>query len=147
MDDEMSSTPARPIRTILRWLGAAAAIAAIVGAVFQVIEWAGSRSAPSGQVTGGVDAGDTPKANGDEQFIQVGQCVRNTGSTESPVYEKATCGTGTFRVLARIEQAVADEDEADALCAERAPGYTEYHYSNWAKRSDYLDIVFCVSPA
>ncbi|MFI6266004.1 hypothetical protein [Micromonospora sp. NPDC051006] len=79
--------------------------------------------------------------------MQAGQCVRNVGDADTMVYEIATCGPETRRVLARIEQAVTDEAQAGALCAAQALGFTDYHYSNWAKRSGYLDIVFCLGPA
>ncbi|MET8349455.1 hypothetical protein [Micromonospora sp. NPDC005206] len=150
MDDETGSTSGR-LRAVLRWLGAAAALAGIVGVVFQVIEWVGSRDTPSAEAS--VEASPTSaapptaRANGDEQFVQVGQCVHNVGDAASVVYEITPCGSGTWRVLARIEQAVANEAQADALGEAQAPGFADYHYSNWAKRSGYLDVVFCVSPA
>ncbi|MCG5452593.1 hypothetical protein [Micromonospora hortensis] len=149
MDDETGSTTSRPLRALLRWLGAAAAIAGIVGVVFQVIEWAGSRATPEVRSSAGASptvATPTAKASGDEQFVQAGQCVRNVGGVATVVYEIATCGPGTWRVLARVEQAVVDEAQADAVCEAQAPGFAEYHYSNWTKRSDYLDVVFCVAP-
>ncbi|WP_406059001.1 hypothetical protein [Micromonospora sp. NBC_00860] len=150
MDDETGSTASRPLRALLPWLGAAAAIAGIVGVVFQVIEWAGSRATPTAKPSAGASptvATPAAKANGDEQFVQAGQCVRNAGDTASVVYKIAPCDRGTWRVLARIEQVVVDEAQADAVCEAQAPGFIDYHYSNWTKRSDYLDVVFCVAPA
>ncbi|WP_327042923.1 hypothetical protein OG400_13685 [Micromonospora ureilytica] len=150
MDDETGSTASRPLRAVLRWLAAAAAIAGIVGVVFQVIEWAGSRATPAAEPSAGASptvVTPTAKANGDEQFVQAGQCVRNAGDAASVVYAIAPCGPGAWRVLARIEQVVVDEAQADAVCEAQAPGFIDYHYSNWTKRSDYLDVVFCVAPA
>ncbi|MBQ1075218.1 hypothetical protein KBX06_18895 [Micromonospora sp. C31] len=146
MTDDENESDRGPWRPILRWLGAAAAIAGIVGMVFQVIEWAGSRTPPTTQVGAGASA-PAEKANGDEQFVQAGQCVRNVGDAESPVLKIASCGQGTQRVVARIEQAITDETQADALCGEKAPGYADFHYSNWGKRSDFVDVVFCLVPA
>ncbi|TQJ20916.1 hypothetical protein FBZ33_1124 [Micromonospora sp. A202] len=33
------------------------------------------------------------------------------------------------------------------MCEAQAPAFIDYHYLNWTKRSDYLDVVFCVTPA
>lgn len=100
---------------------------------------AGSPDTPGGPAT--------PTANGDEQFIQAGQCVRNIGDAENMVLKIADCDSGTLRILARIAQAITYDYQADALCGREAPSYTDYHYSNWEKRSDYIDIVFCLGPA
>ncbi|MFG1888448.1 hypothetical protein ACGFIR_11340 [Micromonospora sp. NPDC049051] len=149
MDDE--SEPGRGwVRALFRWLGAAAAIAGIVGLVFQMIEWADSRNPPPPVPTTSVDAGaptSTVKANGDEQFVQAEQCVRIVRQAETLVLKAAPCGNGTQRVLARIERPVTDEGQAIELCKAEAPDYVDFHYSNWEKRSDFVDVVFCLAPA
>ncbi|MER7415534.1 hypothetical protein ABT346_01910 [Micromonospora peucetia] len=146
MDDENEPGRGGRLRALLRWLGAAAAIAGIVGAAFQVVEWAGARTESTEPVGAGASVRAT-KANGDEQFVQAGQCVRNIGTTESPVLKITTCGPGTQRVVARIEQAITGEDQANTLCGDEAPDFTDFHYSNWGKQSDFVDVVFCLGPA
>ncbi|MGN9776802.1 LppU/SCO3897 family protein [Micromonospora sp. H33] len=152
MDDENASPPGRR-RSFLRSLGTlgvifgiVAAIATTVGVVFQVIERVGSDTSSPANVSAG-DRHTALRANGDEQFVQVGQCVRDVGDAESPVYEIADCGPGTQRVVARVEQAVDDEKQAGAVCEKAAPDFVDFHYSNWEKRSDYVDVVFCLRPA
>ncbi|MEO3748280.1 hypothetical protein [Plantactinospora sp. B5E13] len=87
-------------------------------------------------------------ANGDEGFLQPGQCAANVGTAESPILRIAACdAAGALRVLGRIEQEISDEAEADAICQADSADYTEYHYSNWAGRSDYVDVLFCLGPA
>lgn len=143
MPDGSGSTSGR-LRSFLLWLGAAAAVAGIVGVTFEMIDRFGSDAAPSS----GTSAATGPAvANGDEQFVQAGQCVRNTGTEESPVLVIAPCGPGTQRVVARVEQAIDDEEQAESVCQQAAPDFADFHYSNWAKRSDYVDVVFCLGPA
>lgn len=151
MDDEVESAASgRKLSVILRWLAATAAVAGIVGVVFQVIEWVGDRTPSPPQASASVSPsgpGGPVRADANEQLIQVGQCVRNVGDAETPVLAVAPCEIGTLRVVARVEQVIADEDEAQAVCQRARPDFTDYHYSNWAKRSDYADIVFCLRPA
>ncbi|NLU80012.1 hypothetical protein HCA58_16785 [Micromonospora sp. HNM0581] len=155
MEDETGTRlgPRRPFLRLLfmagKILGAVAATATIVVGVFEVAERVAPQPAPAVSESFTASSPATPttsglRANGDERLIQVADCVRNVADPESPVYELATCGPGTQQVVARLEQVIDDENQADALCAKEAPTFADYHYSNWAKRSDYINVLFCL---
>lgn len=146
MEDENRPSRGRRLWALFAWLGAASAVAGILSLVFQVIDRDSPATPPTTQVSGAAVV-PTVTANGDEQFLQAGQCVRNVGSTESPVFTIAACGPDSQRVVARVERAITDEAQARALCEREAADFTEFHYSNWEKRSDYVDVVFCLGPA
>jgi hypothetical protein len=89
----------------------------------------------------------TLTANGDEAVLQRGQCVRNAGTEDSPILVIAPCGPNAEKVLARINQRIDNENQADDLCQAAAPDYTDFQYTNWDHRPDYVDAVYCLGPA
>lgn len=149
----------------IRWLHRTMTVtmAALLGAVGTIL-WIGqpavmgkpdpsppasviSVSSPAPATSGPVPSGPAGKrGNGDEASIQVGQCTRNIGDEDNPVLQISECGAGTMRVVARIEQAITEDAQADALCGQAAPNHTDWHYTNWDQRPDYVDIVFCMQP-
>ncbi|NJP31784.1 hypothetical protein [Micromonospora thermarum] len=147
-NDESGSAHGRR-GSFVRWIFVAAAVAGILGAVFEgfgVIDAVRSRTPPADEVSAGTSSAPA-RANGDEQFVQAGQCVRDIGTAGSTVLVIAACGPDTRRVVARVEGAVDGEKQVRAVCEQAAPGFADYHYSNWEKNSDYVDVVFCLGPA
>ncbi|GAA1393015.1 hypothetical protein ACFQZ4_37095 [Catellatospora coxensis] len=126
--------------TIPRWLGIAVAIATVVGTVITAVQWAESRPGGNAPASPAASVGLTP----DDRFLQVGQCVRNLGDAQAPLMKIADCASGgAMRVAARIEQNADPEPDADALCRQQVPDFTDYHFSDWTAESS-VSVIFCL---
>lgn len=130
----------------LLWLTVLASVATIAGFLLDVGDLRKNRDSPSRGAGGSTPTTAPLTANGDEQFLQPGQCAKNTGTGDKLVLEIAKCEAGAMEIMARIEQAVSTDDEADVLCGKKAPGFVDYHYSNWERKSQFVDVVFCLRP-
>ncbi|BCJ76137.1 hypothetical protein CS0771_56810 [Catellatospora sp. IY07-71] len=118
-----------------------AAVAATFASVATVLQWLESRP------DRGADPVPTVTVANDDARLEVDQCVRNLGDAETPLIKIDECGPGTMRIMARIEQPADHPSDADtaaeAACQEKAPGYTDYHFST-APPEPGVSVVFCL---
>lgn len=92
-------------------------------------------------------SGTTPDNTGlAAGLTQVGDCLVNDGDNDVPQMRIVACGSDTekerFRVLARFEQAVANDAEAQQVCAE-VEDY-QYHYF-FISEQEEQSFVLCLA--
>ncbi|MBT8226932.1 MAG: hypothetical protein HKP61_15810, partial [Dactylosporangium sp.] len=97
--------------------------------------------------TSAASAPETEVSDASEISAYPGQCLLNLGTTEDPVFLIATCGSSTWLIVARVEQHISTEAQADRVCSNTGIAYTDYHYSDWEDEPDVPDIVFCLKSA
>ncbi|WP_091445671.1 LppU/SCO3897 family protein [Micromonospora yangpuensis] len=86
--------------------------------------------------------GAAPESSADPRFVKVGQCVRNEGPTGGrPELLITECGTRTYEVLRRFDEATSGERDAEAKCA-KVEGYTNWYFFD--SELDTLDFVLCL---
>ncbi|BFU47967.1 hypothetical protein [Krasilnikovia sp. MM14-A1004] len=97
----------------------------------------GALATPSAPTTGGVE----PRSSEDARFVTKGQCVRNEGTTDSPIMKITPCASGTYEVLKRVDGRTSGEDDAKVKCS-KVPHYTKWYF--YDSELDSLDFVLCL---
>ncbi|HET9517347.1 MAG TPA: hypothetical protein VFO77_06450 [Actinoplanes sp.] len=114
-----------------------------LGTTVYLLKNADARTPAAASTTAPATAGPTPEPQNskDARFVVVGQCIRNEGTPDKPRMAIATCGDGTYEVLARVEGRTTGEADAQAKCA-KVRQYTKWYF--YDSQLDSLDFVLCL---
>ncbi|HEX5540880.1 MAG TPA: flagellar basal body protein FliL [Micromonospora sp.] len=98
---------------------------------------------PSDEATTPSDEATTsaPDSASSVRLVEVGECVKNEGTTSEPKLVITECGPKTYEVLARIDGSTTGEADAKRKCS-KVPEYDNWYFFKDAL--DDLSFVLCL---